>query len=107
MSDQPTPETDALLYYLKQQFPATEGHIPLRERISKLERERDEAREKLDVMKDALCRADVIAADRLEERDQLRKVVDKLAEHVEGTVEIQCGYNSLPHVIAAKKGNEV
>ena len=44
MNDRPTPDTSAILEYLRVQFPATEGHIPLREKISKLERERDELR---------------------------------------------------------------
>jgi glutathione S-transferase len=46
MSD--TIETDAIIEYLRQQFPATEGHIPLREKIGKLERERNEARKERD-----------------------------------------------------------
>jgi hypothetical protein len=37
----PTPETDEILEYLRVQFPATDGHIPLREKIEKLERECD------------------------------------------------------------------
>ena len=34
-----TPDTDAIIEYLRVQFPATEGHIPLREKIGNLERE--------------------------------------------------------------------
>lgn len=40
--DQPasdTPRTDEIVSYLEVQFPATIGHIPLRERVEKLERE--------------------------------------------------------------------
>lgn len=33
------PKTQSILDYLVQQFPATEGHVPLREKIGKLEDE--------------------------------------------------------------------
>lgn len=92
---------------------------------SKLERERDEARAKLEVIQDALCRSDVIAADRLEERNQLRKVVDELLDETHNMINYCNGditysvtdirflkarclenmkrFNSLPHVIEKNK----
>lgn len=35
----PTPRTDEIIGYLAREFPATVGHIPIRERIEPLERE--------------------------------------------------------------------
>lgn len=58
--------------YLKVQFPATEGHIPLREKISKLERERDGAREALRTVTSELGRV-------LRERNQQRNLAEQYA----------------------------
>ena len=42
-----TPETDAILEYLRVQFPATEGHLPLREMIQTIVRQRNGVAAKL------------------------------------------------------------
>lgn len=34
-----TPQTDAIIAYLNQQFPATVGHLPLRRMIGQIERQ--------------------------------------------------------------------
>lgn len=38
----PTPRTNDIVRYLNEQFPATVGHIPIREKIGQLELERNE-----------------------------------------------------------------
>jgi len=43
-TQRPTPRTDSIIEYLRVQFPATEGHIPLREKIGDLERENEAMR---------------------------------------------------------------
>lgn len=103
----PTPETDAAKWTAARY--ATNDYVQVVDASvsAKLEQERDEARAELQTQLNNIKQYDYHYVLHVAERDQLRKVVDKLAEHVEGTVEIQCGYNSLPHVIAAKKGNEV
>ncbi len=42
-----TPETDKFVEYMNYQFPATEGHIRMREKVATLETQRDEAQAEL------------------------------------------------------------
>ena len=99
----------------------------------KLERERDEAIEKAAAFEQAVQDERNIHMTTIAERDQLRKVCDELAkvcedfpsavgncetgehwvpvdhweEYAQKNNAALSSYNSLPHVIAAKKGNEV
>jgi len=106
MSD--TPETDAEETILASDKYVAGHYWIKRDFARKLERERNEAR---DFISNSL-KADMPAIDRLAaERDQLRKVVDELAQH-----RMQCNaykglattpdliaYNSLPHIIERNK----
>lgn len=109
----PTPETDVVRHC---------DYPTIIETCRKLERERDEYKKLLS----ETLKSDMPVVERLLlERDQLRKVCDDFANRIrnvrpivreDGSREdwIDCqidemlrDYNSLPHVIAAKKGNEV
>jgi len=123
MNTQPTPETDSC----EKEWSETtcNGLVPA-DFARKLERERNEAiltkndegarwqiiATKAEIERDQL-KQDIAeirrqhqheanewkTEDELEcELTQLRKVADELARHVEGTVEMESGYSSLPHV---------
>ncbi len=48
MSETETPITDEIVAYMNYQFPATVGHIPLREKIKSLELKNNELRKALE-----------------------------------------------------------
>lgn len=66
MSERPTPETDALIY-------KTRAGISMFDHARKMERERDEAREKYFVMRDLSNNATELAEKYKLERDEARK----------------------------------
>jgi|LakMenEpi03Aug12_release.lakeMendotaPanAssembly.Ray.scaffolds.fasta_scaffold609763_2 hypothetical protein len=68
MKPSPTPQTDLIIAYLKQQFPATYGHIPLRSMIGKLETDCIAARAETETVR--------------AQRDELRKQKNTLVGHI-------------------------
>lgn len=107
----PTPETDVILTHINGDIYSDEQFEKIKNLVSKLERERDEARVARDIQ-------GKVAIDVIAERDQMRKIADELAFHLActhketgcqsqcSTVVVLNNYNSLPHVIA-QKGNKV
>ena len=81
MSDRPTPETDAVV-----RNAATADHPPTRlaatltVKCEKLERERDEAREKYFALRDLSNNATELAEKYKQERDEARREVDRYRE---------------------------
>lgn len=127
----PTPETDAVVRSHVEDGPfVTDHHILLADFARKLERERDEARQREECNRQATDLVRRVLGEVQSERDQLRKVVDEakkvildfkvgvafvksmtpqgqdaFAKPIHASDQFSELYNSLPHIIA-QKGNK-